>query len=123
MATTAEHAANLYDEMYRNSTEAIEEYEQLRVWVGSIVNITNQVGIPKPRYSTIVNVLERAGCITRRKRGGGASESEYYLHYAPTQDMIDQHDRSLKAELKGAPTAKQMIANLRSQLNLSLIHI
>lgn len=82
------HSNTLYNHMFSHSEViTLEENSVIRVWKGSVVNTSLELGIPYGSYGACIRALTAIGSIQIVKRGARNNPSVVALLAEPTEEL------------------------------------
>lgn len=91
-----------------------KEADEEGYYEGFLTQLVGSLGISTPYYTSVMRDLQRLGCVTQVRRGGGAAKSKWQIVRPPTQELVD--------ELEYLPSAstqrgrQQLEVSVRQQL-------
>lgn len=83
-----DHCVALYALMESNAKETSDG----KIYIGSLTNLFDTLGLSQSSHSRIVGRMKAMGCIAMLKRGGGKSRSVWGLYEAPTFEAFYRTD-------------------------------
>lgn len=102
----------IYEKMQETANEDIDGGTAWQ-WVGSLVRLFADTGLPTPKYTAVMRALREMGCCEQMQRGGGGSPSIWRLIKPPTQQDFDaKANASTKAKKIKEEVADQRIRDL-----------
>jgi hypothetical protein len=82
------HALRVYRHMEQGAKEVTWENLPVKVWEGSITQLTSDLRISNSYYTRVIGGLESSGCVSMLRRGSGNRGSLIALHRPPVEETF-----------------------------------
>lgn len=81
-----DHCRNVYDKML---VEAAVNSDGVLVYEGHLTKLFQDLQLPSPYYTSIMNHLKAMGCVEHLRRGGGNAYSVWSIITPPTENSFE----------------------------------
>jgi hypothetical protein len=108
------HSINAYEEMLKTARRV----DGKLIWTGFTTHlIRDELNLPGPYYTQVMNALKRMGCLEQLQRGGSSTQSKWLMLCKPTEKLFNSAPMRVTHQTSRLYMLEQRVNDVNTRLS------